>query len=54
VPPTLLDRADRPPKLTPQQQKEARRRRAEGASLKELAKSYNVGKSTISRLAVAT
>jgi DNA invertase Pin-like site-specific DNA recombinase len=44
----------RPPKLTPQQQKEGRRRRAEGASLKELAKSYNVGKSTISRLAVAT
>src|SRR5580704_4275011 len=40
----------RPPKLTPQQQKEARRRRAEGATLKELAKSYNVGKSTISRL----
>ena len=32
----------RPPKLTPQQQKEARRRRAEGATLKELAKSYNV------------
>ena len=41
----------RPPKLTPQQQKEARRRRAEGETLKELAKSYNVGKSTISRLA---
>jgi DNA invertase Pin-like site-specific DNA recombinase len=41
----------RPPKLTPQQQKEARRRRAEGATLKELAKSYNVGRSTISRLA---
>jgi DNA invertase Pin-like site-specific DNA recombinase len=41
----------RPPKLTPQQQKEARRRRAEGATLTELAKSYNVGKSTISRLA---
>ena len=40
----------RPPKLTPQQQKEARRRRAEGATLKELAKSCNVGKSTISRL----
>jgi DNA invertase Pin-like site-specific DNA recombinase len=40
----------RPPKLTPQQQKEARRRRAEGETLKELAKSYNVGKSTISRL----
>jgi DNA invertase Pin-like site-specific DNA recombinase len=42
---------DRPPKLTPQQQKEARRRRAEGETLKELAKNYNVGKSTISRLA---
>jgi DNA invertase Pin-like site-specific DNA recombinase len=40
----------RPPKLTPQQQREARRRRAEGETLKELAKSYNVGKSTISRL----
>jgi len=40
----------RPPKLTPQQQKEARRRRTEGATLKELAKSYNVGRSTISRL----
>jgi DNA invertase Pin-like site-specific DNA recombinase len=40
----------RPPKLTPQQQSEARRRRAEGATLKELAKSYNVGVATISRL----
>ena len=40
----------RPPKLTPQQQKEARRRRAEGATLKELAKSYSVGRATISRL----
>jgi DNA invertase Pin-like site-specific DNA recombinase len=40
----------RPPKLTAQQQKEARRGRAEGETLKELAKSYNVGKSTISRL----
>ena len=40
----------RPPKLTPQQQAEARRRRAEGATLKELAKSYNVGSATISRL----
>jgi DNA invertase Pin-like site-specific DNA recombinase len=39
----------RPPKLTPQQ-KEARRRRAEGATLKELAKSYNVGRATISRV----
>jgi len=42
----------RPPKLTPQQQKEARRRRAEGATLAELAKSYNVGRATISRLTV--
>ena len=41
----------RPPKLTPQQQKEARRRRDEGATLKELARSYNVGVATISRLA---
>src|SRR5271168_2295642 len=41
----------RPPKLAPQQRKEARRRRAEGATLKELAKSYNVGAATISRLA---
>src|SRR4051795_9664595 len=40
----------RPPKLTPQQQAEARRRRAEGATLKELAQSYNVGIATISRL----
>src|ERR1700748_3844933 len=41
----------RPPKLTPQQQKEARQRRAEGATLKELALTYNVGRATISRLA---
>jgi DNA invertase Pin-like site-specific DNA recombinase len=40
----------RPPKLTPQQQREARRRRAEGATLQELAKSYNVARATISRL----
>ena len=40
----------RPPKLTPLQQKEARRRRAEGATLKELAKSYTAGRATISRL----
>jgi len=40
----------RPPKLTPQQQKDARRRRAQGATLAELARSYGVGKSTISRL----
>jgi DNA invertase Pin-like site-specific DNA recombinase len=40
----------RPATLTPQQQKEARRRRAQGETLNELAKRYNVGKSTISRL----
>lgn len=39
------------PKLTPQQQAEARQRRAEGATLAELAKSCNVGRATISRLA---
>jgi DNA invertase Pin-like site-specific DNA recombinase len=40
----------RPPKLTATRQAEARRRRAEGAALAELARSYHVGKSTISRL----
>lgn len=40
----------RPPALTPQQQQEARERRAAGATLKELARSYNVGMATISRL----
>lgn len=40
----------RPPKLTAAQQDEARRRRAQGATLAELARSYGVGKSTISRL----
>ena len=40
----------RPPALTPQQQAEARRRRQDGATLKELAQSYNVGIATISRL----
>jgi DNA invertase Pin-like site-specific DNA recombinase len=40
----------RPPALTPQQQAEARSRRDEGATLKELSKSYNVSESTISRL----
>src|SRR3954463_5261090 len=43
-------RMGRPPALTPQQQVEARKRRAEGATLKELAQSYNVGIATISRL----
>ena len=41
----------RPPALTPQQQAEARQRRADGATLKELAASYNVGVTTIARLA---
>jgi DNA invertase Pin-like site-specific DNA recombinase len=40
----------RPPALTPQQQAEARQRRVDGATLKELAQSYNVGLATISRL----
>ena len=40
----------RPPALSPEQQGEARRRRAEGATLKELAQSYNVGLATISRV----
>ena len=43
---------ERPPSLTPAQQKEAIRRRARGATLQELAKSYNVSRATISRLAV--
>ena len=40
----------RPSKLTDAQKAEARQRRAEGATLAELARSYGVGKSTISRL----
>ncbi len=40
----------RPPALTAQQQAEARKRRADGATLKELAQSYNVGLATIARL----
>jgi DNA invertase Pin-like site-specific DNA recombinase len=40
----------RSPALTPSQQKEACQRRADGATLKELAQSYNVGITTISRL----
>jgi DNA invertase Pin-like site-specific DNA recombinase len=42
----------RPPKLTEAQKAEARRRRAQGATLAELARSFGVGKSTISRLRV--
>ena len=40
----------RPPALTLAQQKEATRRRAQGATLDELARSYNVGISTIRRV----
>ena len=40
----------RPSKLTEAQKAKARRRRAEGATLAELARSYGVGESTISRL----
>ena len=43
-------RMGRKPKLTEVQQAEARKRRAEGATLAELARSYGVGRSTISRL----
>src|SRR5205807_2523724 len=43
-------RMGRKPKLTEAQQIEARKRRAQGATLAELARSYSVGKSTISRL----
>jgi len=45
----LRQHMSRPPKLPPQQQAEGWRR-AEGATLKELAKSYNVGVTMISRL----
>ena len=41
----------RPPSLTPAQKKEAIRRRAQGATVEELARSYNVSRATISRLA---
>ncbi len=42
----------RPPSLTPSQKKEAIKRRSQGATLDELARSYNVSRATISRLAV--
>ena len=40
----------RPPALTPTQQKEATQRHTRGATLDELARSYNVGISTIRRV----
>jgi len=39
----------RPLALTPQQAAEARQRRQDGATVKQLAESYNVGRATISR-----
>jgi len=42
----------RKPKLTPHQVKEALRRKADGEPVREIARSYNVSHSTISRLAV--
>ena len=43
-------RMGRPSKLTDAQKAEARRRRTEGTTLAEFARSYHVSKSTISRL----
>jgi DNA invertase Pin-like site-specific DNA recombinase len=40
------------PALTPQQQDEARQRRAEGATLTEQARSYDVSKATTSRITI--
>jgi len=40
----------RKPKLTPHQQREALRRREKGEPMREIARSYNVSHSTISRL----
>ena len=44
-------RMGRPPKLTPHQKREAiRRRDVDGETVREIARSYNVSHSTISRL----
>jgi IS30 family transposase len=40
----------RKPKLTPHQRKEALKRRDQGEPVREIARSYNVHNSTISRL----
>jgi DNA invertase Pin-like site-specific DNA recombinase len=42
----------RKPKLTPHQKKEALRRRDQGEAVREIARTYNVHNSTISRLSV--
>ena len=44
----------RKPKLTPHQQREARQRRENGEVVREIARSYNVHHSTISRLAASS
>ena len=44
----------RPSRLTAAQKAEARRRRAQGATLSELARSYDVSESRISRLGPAS
>ena len=49
-----LDPVDRRFAACKNQQAEARERRADGATIRELAESYNVGKSTIARVARAT
>jgi DNA-binding CsgD family transcriptional regulator len=51
-PVTVTKPMGRPSKLTDAQKVEARRRRAQGATLAELARSYDVSTSTISRLTV--
>lgn len=43
-------RMGRKPKLTPHQQLEIRKRKAEGQSVRELGRSYNVSPNTISRI----
>ena len=44
----------RKPKLTPHQRREALKRRDRGEPVREIARSYNVNASTISRLAIPT
>ena len=42
----------RPPKMTPHQMKQALKRRDAGEPMRDIARTYNVSHSTISRLAV--
>jgi DNA invertase Pin-like site-specific DNA recombinase len=48
----LMKEWGRKPKLTPHQRKEILRRRADGEAVREIARSYNVHNSTISRLTI--